>query len=43
MMIGSVSGHFANLRHIKRGKTCVLGLKEQFQGIQVVKHPFYSV
>jgi acid stress-induced BolA-like protein IbaG/YrbA len=43
MMFGSVSRHFANLRHIKRGKTCVSGLKAQFQGIQVVKHPFYSI
>jgi hypothetical protein len=36
-------GAFTNLRHVKRCKTCVSGLKEQFQGIEVLKHPFYPI
>jgi hypothetical protein len=43
MMFGSVLVHFANLRHVKRGKTCVSSLNALFQGIEVVKHPFYSI
>jgi hypothetical protein len=35
--------HFANLRHLKRGKTCVSSLNALFQGIELVKHPFYSI
>jgi hypothetical protein len=35
--------HFANLRHLKRGKTCVSSLNALFQGIKLVKHPFYSI
>jgi hypothetical protein len=42
MMFESVSKHFANLRHVKRCKTCVLGLNALFCGPEVVKHPFYS-
>jgi hypothetical protein len=40
---GSVSEHFANLRHVKRCKTCVSGLNALFQGTNVAKHPFYSI
>jgi hypothetical protein len=43
MMIGSVSEHFANLRHVKRCQTCVSGVNAQFQGAKVVKNPFYSI
>jgi hypothetical protein len=43
MMFGSVSEHFANLRHIKRCKTCVSSLNALFRGTEVVKHPFYSL
>jgi hypothetical protein len=43
MMFGSVLVHFANLRHVKRGKTCVSSLDALFQGTEVVKHPFYSI
>jgi hypothetical protein len=35
MMFGSVSEHFANLRHIKRCKTCVSGLNALFRGTEV--------
>jgi hypothetical protein len=42
MMFGSVSEHFANLRQVKRCKTCVLGPNTLFRGTEVVKHPFYS-
>jgi hypothetical protein len=42
-MFGSVSEHFANLRHIKRCKTYVSGLNALFRGTEVVKHPFYSL
>jgi hypothetical protein len=43
MVFGSVSEHFANLRHVKRCKTCVSGLNGLFWGTEVVKHPFYSI
>jgi hypothetical protein len=43
MMFGSVSEHFANLRHAKRCKTCVSGLNALFRGTEVAKHPFYSI
>jgi hypothetical protein len=43
MMFGSVSEHFANLRHVKRCKTCVSGLYALFQGTEVAKHAFYSI
>jgi hypothetical protein len=39
MMFGSVSEHFANLRH----KTRLSGLNALFRGTKVVKHPFYSI
>jgi acid stress-induced BolA-like protein IbaG/YrbA len=42
-MFGSVSEHFANLRLVKRCKTCVSGLNALFWGTEVVKHPFYSI
>jgi hypothetical protein len=37
------SEYFANLRHIKRWKTCVLVLNALFRGTEVAKHPFYSI
>jgi hypothetical protein len=40
MMFASVSDDFANIRHVKTCKTCVLGLNALFQGNKVVKHPF---
>jgi hypothetical protein len=43
MMIRSVSKHFANLRHVKRRKTCVSGLNALFRVAKVVKHPLYSI
>jgi acid stress-induced BolA-like protein IbaG/YrbA len=43
MMVGSVSEHFVNLRHIKRCKTCVSHLNALFRATKVVKHPFYSI
>jgi hypothetical protein len=43
MMFESVLEHFANLRQVKRCKTCVCGLNALFQGIEVVRHPFYSI
>ena len=48
-MFESVSKHFANLQHVKRGKTCVQGLYAQFQGTEVAKmvtqwnQPFYPI
>jgi hypothetical protein len=42
MMFGSVSKHFANLRHVKRCNTCVSGLNALFRGIEVAMLPFYS-
>jgi hypothetical protein len=43
MMVGNVSEHFANLRHVKICKTCVSGLNALFWGTKVVNHPFYSI
>jgi acid stress-induced BolA-like protein IbaG/YrbA len=43
MMFGSVSEHFANLRHVKRCKTCVSGLNALFRGTEVVQHSFYFI
>jgi hypothetical protein len=43
MMFGSVSEYFTNLRHVKRCKTYVSGLNALFRGIEVVRHPFYSI
>jgi hypothetical protein len=43
MTFGSVSEHFANLRHAKRCKTCVSVLNALFRGNEVAKHPFYSI
>jgi hypothetical protein len=43
MMFGSISEQLANLRHVKRCKTCVSGLNALFRGTEVVKHPFYSI
>jgi acid stress-induced BolA-like protein IbaG/YrbA len=43
MMFGSISEHLANLRHVKRCKTCVSGLNALFRGTEVLKHPFYSI
>ena len=37
MMFGSVLEHYANIRHIKRGKACVSGLNALFQGTEVAK------
>jgi hypothetical protein len=37
MMFGSVSKHFANLRHIKRCHTCVSCLNALFRGTEVAK------
>jgi hypothetical protein len=42
-MFGSVSEHFANLRHIKRCNSCVLGMNALFRGNEVVMHPFSLV
>ena len=36
-MFGSVPGHFANLRHVKRCKTSVSGLNALFRGTHVAK------
>jgi hypothetical protein len=43
MMLGSVSKHLTNLRHIKRFNTCVSGLNALFQYSKVAKHPFYNI
>jgi hypothetical protein len=43
MMFGSVSEHFAKLRHVKIIKTCVSSLNTLFWGTEVVKHSFYSI
>jgi hypothetical protein len=40
--VWSVSEHFANLRPVKRWKTCVSSLNALFWGIEVVMHAFYS-
>ena len=37
MMFESVTEHFADLRHVKRGKTCVSGLNALFRGTEVAK------
>jgi hypothetical protein len=42
-MFRSVSVYFANLRHVRRCKTCVSGLNALFLGTKVVKHPFLSI
>jgi hypothetical protein len=42
-MFGSVSEHFANLRHLKRWKTCVSGPNALFRGTKLAKDPFYSI
>ena len=49
MMFGSVSEQFANLRHVKRCKSCVSNLNALFRGTEVEKiisqqkRPFYSI
>jgi hypothetical protein len=43
MMFASVLDDFTNLQHVKRCKTCVLGLNALFRGSKVVKHPFMSI
>jgi hypothetical protein len=43
MIFVSVLEHFANLRHVKRCKTCVSGLNALFRGTKVVKHSFYFI
>ena len=49
MMFGSVSEHFANLRHLKQLKTCVSGLNALFPASELAKmvsqrkHPFYFI
>ena len=46
-MFESVSKHFANLQHVKRGKTCVSGINALFRCAEVAKmvsqrnQPFY--
>jgi acid stress-induced BolA-like protein IbaG/YrbA len=40
---GSVSEHFANLRHVKRWKTCVSCLNALFRGTKLAKGPFNSI
>ena len=48
-MIGRATEHFANLRHVKRCKTCVSCQNAQFRGTEVAKmvsqrvHPFYCI
>jgi hypothetical protein len=43
MMFGSASGNFADLRHVKRWKTCVLYLNALFRGTKLAKDPFYFI
>jgi hypothetical protein len=43
MMFGSDSEHLANLRLVKRCKTCASGLNALFRGTEAVKHSFYSI
>ena len=49
MMFGSVLEHIANLRHVKRCKTCVSALNALFRCTEVAKmvsqrkQPFYSI
>jgi hypothetical protein len=40
---GIVAKHFPNLRHVKRWKTCVLGMNALFWGTKLAKDPFYSI
>jgi hypothetical protein len=42
-MFDSVLLYFANLRRVKRCKTCVSGLNALFLGTNVVMHPFYTI
>ena len=48
-MFGSVSEHFANLRLVKRCKTCVWGVNAVFRGTEAAKmvsqqkHAFYTI
>jgi hypothetical protein len=42
MMFGCVLKHLANLRYVKRNKTCVSSLSARL-GTEVVKCPFYSM
>jgi hypothetical protein len=42
-MFGSVSEHFANLRHIKKFEICVSSLNVLFRCNEVVKHEFYPI
>jgi hypothetical protein len=43
MMFGTVPEHFANLRDIKRCKSCVSGLNALFRGSELEWHPFYYI
>jgi hypothetical protein len=43
MMFGSVSEHFGNHQQVTRCKTFVPSLNTLFRGIEVAKHPFYSI
>ena len=49
MMFESVSKHFVNIQHVKRGKTSVPGLDALFRGTELAKmvsqqnQPFYPV
>jgi hypothetical protein len=43
MIFESVTEYFANLRHVKRWKTCVSSLNALFQGTEVVIHPINSI
>jgi hypothetical protein len=42
-MVGSVSDHFANVRHVKGYTICVSGLNALFRGTEVAKHPFFYI
>jgi hypothetical protein len=42
-MFWSVSEHYANLRHVKRWKTCVMWLNALFRGTKLAKELFYSI
>jgi hypothetical protein len=43
MVFGSVSKHFANLRHLKKMENLCLSLSALFRGTKVANHPLYSV
>jgi hypothetical protein len=43
MMFGSVSDHFANVRHVKECKTFVFWLNELFRSTEVANHQFYYI